>query len=229
MTAVSLAPTWKAPPVVVTEPGELPREGRRGKADIVHVVLPDPRPNADLPPTTRQDQRTAVNAAHDALEHEHKKGRLEDSAHAAGLIVQRVLERLAANPSGGGQWSEGDRVDVSLSADRKMVRLILNAHMANAFLGEIKGVLGRDPFIIVELALSTKLTLEAIAVRFYGGRRVSERQVYFIAETFRNACRTLAKHLSARGKGKRDDSVEVVEGVPTPKSEARIYGARVKR
>lgn len=208
-------------------PPNLPPIGKFGKAEIVHDILPDPMQKGD-------DQVTARNAAHDILEREHKNGRLcspddpdGDAAYVAGLLVQKVLERLAGHVSGGGQWSEGDRVDVSLSADRRMIRLITNAREGDEFIDEIRPVIGQRGLDVMKRAFLHREGFNAISRSLLG--RANSKQVFYISEVFRDSCRTLATHFAAVGKGKRDNSVEVVRGSPAAGVEPRVLGARLRR
>jgi hypothetical protein len=198
---------------VVTLPAYLPRQGLRGRLEIEHVEIDDPYPNRDLEPGVAQKQLAAKNIAHDVLETEYARGRLSEPEYRAGLIMQRLLERLAENPTGGGRWSEGDRVDVSLSADLKMVRLIDNARKAIALIAEIQPEVGDFGMSVLRRALLGRETFERIALVLMGGG--GKCRTFHIAESFRESCRALARLWAAVGKGRRDDSVEVTYAAPT--------------
>lgn len=182
-------------------PPNLPPIGRNGKLDIVHDTLPDPMQRGD-------DQVTARNMNHDVLEQEHKRGRLAskndldgNAAYAAGLKLQRAFELAGGYVSGGGQWSEGDRVDVCLSADRKMVRMIDGAREANELVDEILPVVGRFGFLVLQRALLKRETFHQIAAVFYF--RPGKYEVWHVAESFRRGCRELADLWAAKGPERR--------------------------
>jgi hypothetical protein len=182
---VSLAVTSANGPKLNIPPN-LPRQGKRGKRDIVHVVLPDPMQRGD-------SQRTAMNVAHDVLESEHKRGKLDDAAYIAGRALQRDLERVEGAPASGGQLTEGSRGDPATASTNRMAKHLDDTWAARNRIGRAKGIVGERPFLVLKRALLGKMTFEENATAHFGGRRPASHQVWFIAETFRDACKELAK------------------------------------
>lgn len=86
---------------------ELPREGKRagGKIEIVHGHEEDPE--APVPaqggegtqPPSRPRRRVAINAQTDALEYEHRRGRITPPAYDAGRYIDRLLEAASGRRS----------------------------------------------------------------------------------------------------------------------------------
>jgi hypothetical protein len=186
---VSLAVTSANGPKLNIPPN-LPRQGKRGKRDIVHVVLPDPMQRGDR-------QLTAVNLNHDVLEAEYKRDRLHKAAYDAGRALQSDFEAIEGKPVSGGQLTEASRGDPSTGATNRMAAHLDKTWAANNRIGRAKGIVGERPFLILRRALLLKMTFEENAQAHFGGRHVGRHQIWFVAETFRTALEDLAKR--ARG------------------------------
>lgn len=176
-----------------SSPGELPNECRdpsRPHLEIVHAVVDDPNP------TFRGErQRVAVNKNTDALEREHKYGRISESAYRAGRVYGLVLEKSGGAASGGGQWMEGDRVDAVLAHEVAILLGIDRARVSVAMLTDTLKVVGMLGQRILYLVLIKRLTLENVCEEISG--RTDKLARNFYAETFRQSLQSLADHWSS--------------------------------
>jgi hypothetical protein len=158
--------------------------------DIVHGIADDPNP------TFRGErQRVAVNRRTDALESEYSYGRLSEGAYRAGRIYQSVLECASGSPSGGGQWMEGDRVDVVIAHELAILRGIDRADAVVVMLDDTCRVVGKLGQRVLALVLVDRLTLEQVAERVANRKDKLARSFY--AETFRQSLEALADHWSS--------------------------------
>lgn len=176
-----------------SSPGELPPEGRdpgRPHLEIVHGVVDDPNP------TFRGErQRVAINKNTDALEREYKYGRISESAYRAGNVYGCVLEKSEGAATGGGQWMEGDRVDVVVAHELAIIngldRAAASVHMLTDT-AKVVGVLGQR---VLGLVLVKRMTLEQVCESISG--RSDKLAKSFYAETFRQSLEALADHWSS--------------------------------
>ncbi len=172
-------------------PGDLPREGsaRTGKQLVKHGAVGDPNPAL-----RGKRQKVAINIKTDALENEYAYGRISEAGYRAALVYQRVLDKAAGRPSGGGQWLQGDRVDVVVAQELAILRGIDSADKALNMVRSALPVIGMLGAKVMRMALVERLTIADIARQMSGK---SERtQVAFHAETFRQSCEALASYWS---------------------------------
>jgi hypothetical protein len=175
-------------------PGALPKEGvhkSRPQLDIVHGVVDDPNPSF-----RGERQRAAVNKNTDALEREHKNGRVSDAGYRAGRAYQLVLERSGGSATGGGQWVEGDRVDAVLAHEVAIVRNIDRARATVSMLDDTAKVVGLLGQKVLELVLLKRRTLEQVCTDISGRDDKLARSFY--AHLFRHSLEALADHWSSR-------------------------------
>ena len=138
----------------------------------------------------------AINACTDVLEHEYSRGRISEAGYPAARSYQLVLERSAGKPSGGGQWSEGSRVDAAAAHEVAINRSLDSARAATDMVFSALPVVGLLGAKVMRMVLLERLTIAQVADELDG--RSERMQVGFYAETFRRACETLANHWAGR-------------------------------
>jgi hypothetical protein len=186
----------------------------RGRHDIGRV----PEPVAGLAPLPRSKQNTSATIAIvavadvfddrrrvralariDLLDVERRAGYLTEAAYLVGREVEAMFEYMG-RISGGGQWSEGDRVDPATAAEVYTLMGIEGAMKVNAFLGWLLRHLGRQDTLLLWRVLGDRLTLQQAAV---AAGRLDRRGYRYTMDRFRDALSVLAEAKAAKGRALR--------------------------
>lgn len=132
----------------------------------------------------------------DLLDRECRAGKIDQASYLVGREVERIFEHMT-RVSGGGQWTEGDRLDPATQAEVAALLGIERAVMVNAFLGWMHRHLGRPDTRLLWLVLGMRLTLPQAAVAF---RRNGVRGFRYTTDRFRDALAVLAEAKAAKGR-----------------------------
>ncbi len=187
------------------------RSNGTGRHDLSRV----PEPAAGYAPLPRSKQNTAATIAIvavtdayderrrvralariDLLDVERRAGYLTEAAFQTGREVEAMFERMN-RMTGGGQWSEGDRVDPATAAEVYTLMGIEGAMKVNAFLGWLLRHLGRPDTLLLWRVLGDRLTLQQAAV---AAGRLDRRGYRYTMDRFRDALVVLADAKAAKGR-----------------------------
>jgi hypothetical protein len=223
-----MAPTMKttlgrySPAQSVPGP-ELPREGKRagGKIEIVHGHEVDPYFADDVgaPPFAKsrgpgqRRQRVAINAQTDALEYEHRRGRISPPAYVAGRYIDALLEAASGRRSAV-DFGERNRAAPSpLSLQHAMAARIDAARDAARLKEAIAQEVGAESARIIAKVIGEGISFRMIArinamasnknregVRVGGKGRDCERAARRVGGLFRDALEDLALAWERKGR-----------------------------
>jgi hypothetical protein len=134
------------PKIAAFRPDNLPKQGKHGRTQIVHMRVPDPMPDPKGPPG--QQSIAAVNIKRDVLLYEFGRGRISEAAYLQGRLIQQALEYQGGG--GGSQWAEGDRVDAGSLVAFAIARGIDRARAAVDIMTTVHRELGKlDAFVVI--------------------------------------------------------------------------------
>lgn len=172
-----------------TVPGELPPEGKRGQAHIVHGIVADPNP------VVKPRQKVGINRNTDALEYAYSRGQISNAAYEAGRAYQAILERAAGIRDGGGDIS-GVRADPVAARDMLMIYRIESAREAVEMLDDTARVVGKVGGMVLEKTLGMERLMITDLARMMGGGKLA---VAYYGRTFRDSLENLSDHWAKRG------------------------------
>jgi hypothetical protein len=176
----------------------LPRSRQNTSASIAIVAVPDVYED---PRAGYVQRRVRALARIDLLDVERRAGYLTEASYQVGREIEAIFERMI-RVSGGGQWSEGDRVDPATAATVYTVLGIEGALKVNKFLGWMLRHVGKpDTLLLWRVLGGDRLTLRQAALTF--GRK-GYRGHRYTMDRFRDALAVLADAKAAKGREVRD-------------------------
>lgn len=146
-----------------------------------------------------EQRRVRALARIDLLDAERRAQYLTEAAYQVGREIEAIFERMI-RVSGGGQWSEGDRVDPATAAEVYTLMGIEGAIKVNKFLGWMLRHIGRQDTLLLWRVLGDRLTLQEAALRF---GRLDRRGYRYTMDRFRDALTVLAEAKAAKGREAR--------------------------
>jgi hypothetical protein len=169
------------------DPGNLPREGKRGKINVIHAKVDNPteygRRHLEL-------QKVAINRETDALENEYAAGRISADGYRVGRTYQEIMRR-GTSPSGTGQWLQGDRVDAARAKEAQIIAHLDSARAKVRLMEQVRSVIGWQGELLMRVVLVDGRTFGEGAEIVY--RMINDkRNASHCAWQFRKDCEYLA-------------------------------------
>ncbi len=185
--------------------------GNAGRHDLTRV--PEPVAGYAPLPSSTQNTRASIGivavadaydpqrrvralARIDLLDRERRGNKITEASYRVGREIEAVFEH-AARIGGGGQWSEGDRVDPATQAEVYTLLGIEGAVRVNSFLGWLLRHLGRRDTRLLWLVLGERLSLPQASVAF---GRTGIRGFRYTVDRFRDALAVMAEAKAAKGR-----------------------------
>jgi|SRR6185369_12749505 len=171
----------------------LPSSRQNTRASIAIVAVPDVYED---PRAGYVQRRVRALARIDLLDRERREKKITEAAYQVGREIEAMFERMA-RISGGGQWTEGDRLDPATQAEVFALLGFEGALKVNAFLAWLVKYVGTYDTRLLWLVLGDRMTLAATAVALgHQGRRGYR----YTMDRFRDALATMAEAKAAKGR-----------------------------
>lgn len=160
----TLLATKRKQPPAIAPPGGYDDPPPSSRRVILTIAVQDPygniiRDSDGFPHKSRI--KAKVNIAGDLLATELAHKRISEEAFAMGRKIEKILRR--GQPTGGGQWRQGDRVDAVSAHEHAIACNVDDANAALALRYEIRAAIGLRMGTAVCLVLGNGLSFKGLA------------------------------------------------------------------